>query len=162
MIIKKFIPIITLALITIFCFHSISHASETVTYSYDALDRLVSVTYAGAGSINYVYDQAGDIVNITITSTSSAVTDSDSDGIADDWERMFFNDLTTASPTTDADGDRYSDLWEYLNWKDALFDSYGNIFDPATTNSSHARGYGVGLAPREFISAPWIPLLLGD
>lgn len=162
MTIKKYIPLIISTLITFLFFQCICQASETVTYGYDDLDRLVSVTYAGAGSINYVYDQAGDIINITITSTNSAATDTDSDGIADDWERMFFNNLTSASPTTDADEDRYSDLWEYLNWRDGLLDRNGKTFSPNISNASRARGYGEGLEPRAFISAPWIPLLLED
>jgi YD repeat-containing protein len=160
MISKKYIPFLISTIVTCFCFQFMCRAAETVNYGYDDLDRLVSVEYVGAGSIHYVYDQAGDIINITIIRTNPAVVDSDSDGIADNWEMMFFDDLSIASPTSDSDGDRYSDLWEYLNWKDGLLDRRGNTFDPNTSNASDARGYGVGLERGEFLTAPWIPLLL--
>ena len=40
-------------------------------------------------------------------------TDSDGDGIADEWEQQYFGNLTTASSTTDTDGDGSSDLDEF-------------------------------------------------
>jgi hypothetical protein len=41
-------------------------------------------------------------------------TDSDSDGIADAWERTYFGNLVVANDETDYDGDSRSDLGEYL------------------------------------------------
>lgn len=160
MIRKRQISLLIISLLIFLCFHILCQASETITYTYDDLDRLTGVEYAGAGSISYVYNKAGNIVNITIKVTNSTIVDSDSDGIADDWEMMHFNSLATASPTSDADEDWYSDLWEYLNWRDGLLDRSGKTFSPNISNASRARGYGEGLEPRAFISAPWIPLLL--
>ncbi len=39
--------------------------------------------------------------------------DSDSDGIADAWERLHFGGLTTADAMSDTDGDGFSDVGEY-------------------------------------------------
>ena len=135
-------------------------ADEIVTYAYDQLDRLVRVEYTGRGSIVYQYDEAGDIIKLSILTANSADTDADKDGIADDWEIACFNNLTAASAITDADDDGYSDLWEYLNGKDGIMDSAGNPFDPRVANASGSRGYGVGLKSKQF----WLlvlPAILG-
>lgn len=116
-------------------------ADETINYTYDALDRLIGVEYVGKGSVSYTYDKAGDITNLTILVVNSTFVDTDHDGIADDWEMTFWEDLTTASGTTDFDGDGYSDLWEYLNWKQFVFDTDGVVFSPILANSSGSPGY---------------------
>ncbi len=122
--------------------NSLSHAeNEAVNYTYDALDRLIGVEYVGKGSISYSYDKAGDITNLTILVVNNASIDIDQDGIADDWEMLFFQDLTTVSATTDFDGDGYSDLWEYLNWKDMVFDSKGGVYSPIIINAPGGRGH---------------------
>ncbi|MCX5769983.1 MAG: thrombospondin type 3 repeat-containing protein [Candidatus Hydrogenedentes bacterium] len=43
-------------------------------------------------------------------------TDSDADGIGDEWELDWFGDLTTADETTDYDSDGVSDLQEFEVW----------------------------------------------
>ena len=40
-----------------------------ITYSYDDLSRLVTATYQNGNSISYVYDQAGNLLNIAIKTT---------------------------------------------------------------------------------------------
>lgn len=40
---------------------------ENVNYTYDQLDRLIGVEYVNRGSIQYTYDSAGDITNVTIS-----------------------------------------------------------------------------------------------
>jgi hypothetical protein len=47
------------------------------------------------------------------TDTISNGTDSDSDGMADAWERLNFSNLTTATAITDFDGDGVTDAAEY-------------------------------------------------
>ncbi len=136
-------------------------AEETVTYAYDQLDRLVRVEYVGKGSIIYRYDQAGDIIRLSILITGSTIIDTDQDGIADDWEMAYFNNLTSASALSDADDDKYSDLWEYLNGKNGILDSSVNPFDPMVPNRSGSPGYRVGLQSGRF----WLlvlPAILGN
>ncbi len=41
--------------------------------------------------------------------------DADGDGLDDDWENMYFGNITTADATTDSDGDGASDEHEYLS-----------------------------------------------
>lgn len=126
----------------LFLFYSPLYAvDETVNYTYDALDRLIGVEYVGKGSVSYTYDGAGDIIHLTILVNNSTVVDIDHDGIADDWEMFFFNNLTTASATTDGDHDGYTDLWEYLNWEEYLLDSNGFEYSPVVANSANGRGY---------------------
>ena len=45
-------------------------------------------------------------------------TDSDSDGLADEWENFNFGDLTSASGASDMDNDGFSDLTEFQNGED--------------------------------------------
>lgn len=48
-----------------------------------------------------------------LTTTAIRLTDDDQDGIADAWERTYFNNLTTAGAVTDTDKDGVSDVNEY-------------------------------------------------
>ncbi len=138
---KKSILLVIPLLFLFFVHSPIYAADESVNYTYDALDRLIGVEYVGKGSISYTYDEAGDIINLTILVNNSTVIDTDHDGIADDWEMFFFDDLTTASATTDSDQDGYPDLWEYLNWKEGILDNNGIIYTPIAANASNGRGY---------------------
>jgi YD repeat-containing protein len=149
MISKKSLFFLTWAVL-LFAGHGACQAQETIKYGYDELDRLVSVEYVGAGSIHYRYDQAGDIINLTILVTNGTVIDSDNDGIADDWEILYFDKLASASATTDFDNDGYSDLWEYINWKNGILDSDGKIFSPLIHNSPGGPGYNGDLGSSDF------------
>ena len=61
-------------------FSSAAFASETITYTYDALGRLVTV--ARTGTVNngttatYTYDKADNRSNVTVTGASSSCTNS--------------------------------------------------------------------------------------
>ncbi len=77
-------------------------------------------------------------------------TDTDGDGMDDDWERFYFSSLTRASTTSDADGDRYSDLNEYRNWRDGILDPLGSAFDPVLQNAAGGENYGIGLSNHAF------------
>jgi hypothetical protein len=46
--------------------------------------------------------------------TVTVITDSDGDGVDDDWEQHHFDDLTTVTGTSDYDGDGSSDRHEWL------------------------------------------------
>ena len=63
---------------------------------------------------------------------------SDGDDIDDEWELLYFGDLTTADNTTDSDGDGYLDLYEYLNGTNPTIqdppDFLNPNYNPATDN----------------------------
>ena len=42
------------------------HGQSTTAYEYDALGRLVAVDYGTSGSIDYVYDAAGNRTSVSI------------------------------------------------------------------------------------------------
>ncbi len=60
---------------------------------------------ASAGSLN-----SGQ----SIAPCGSGSPDSDGDGIDDDWELVYYPDLTNANESTDSDGDGFIDLHEFL------------------------------------------------
>lgn len=140
----KSILLVIPILLLFFVYSPIYAADESINYTYDALDRLIGVEYVGKGSISYTYDKAGDVINLTILVANSTFIDTDQDGIADDWEMTFWNNLTTASAITDFDGDGYSDLWEYLNWKEQVFDRDGLVYSPIFANAPGGNGYNSG------------------
>ena len=127
---------------------SIYAATISATYQYDNLDRLEKAEFVGAGysaSFTYTYDDSGNLLNVWIESTGSTFIDTDKDGMDDDWERSYFNNLSTANAITDSDGDGYLDIWEYLNWKEGILDPDGFAFDPTVANAAGGRGYKVGI-----------------
>ncbi len=67
--------------------------------------------------------------------------DSDNDGIDDNWEILWFGDLTTASNMTDFDKDGYSDLQEYLNASAGETDPEGNVYNLVVRNSPEGTGF---------------------
>ncbi len=85
-----------------------------------------------------------DIVNGSIYVQQQEFIDSDNDGIDDNWERRFFNDLTSASSTGDFDRDGYTDLQEYLNDLEGERDPENTAYDPTTVNASGGTGYHAG------------------
>ena len=87
---------------------------------------------------------------------ASGITDTDSDGIDDDWEIDWFGDLATADATSDYDKDGYSDKQEYLNSEEGLNDPDGYLYDPTVVNAPGGEGY------KSCVIAPIIQLLLLD
>lgn len=81
-----------------------------------------------------------DIVNGTVY-IQEGLTDTDNDGIDDDWERSFFNNLTSLSGTGDFDQDGYSDLQEYVNDLAGETDPQGGAYNPKVQNAPGGTGY---------------------
>ncbi|MFN0127307.1 MAG: hypothetical protein ACKV19_11545 [Verrucomicrobiales bacterium] len=59
-----------------------------------------------------------DTIDSGLRTDTMRCTDTDSDGMADEWEMAYFGDLTTATFTSNADGDSASDKLEYLSSTD--------------------------------------------
>jgi len=60
---KKSIVAVIFLLLVIFATSTFSFATtRTITYTYDNLDRLTSVSYGGGALISYDYDDAGNIL----------------------------------------------------------------------------------------------------
>lgn len=74
----------------------------TVSYQYDALQRLIGVDYGNGARIAYTYDPAGNILTTVTTSPG----DSDGDGLTDDEE---VNVYGTEPTLFDSDGDGLGD-----------------------------------------------------
>jgi YD repeat-containing protein len=53
------------------CTAAAAHASETTTYTYDALGRLVKVERDDGLKTEYSYDNAGNRTNVTVTTSNS-------------------------------------------------------------------------------------------
>ena len=106
------------------------------------LDSTVAVA---GGDINYrvkAYTATGTSNYSNIyTVNLSQITDSDNDGMDDDWERFCFDSLTTANGSSDFDGDGYYDRTEFLNWRNGVLDPAGYGFDPKVFNISGGQGY---------------------
>ncbi len=83
--------------------------ASLISYTYDAAGRLVAVEYGGGKAINYTYDPAGNLTGLV----QMAFLDSDHDGLDDNWERLYFGDLSR-NGSGDFDQDGQSDLSEYL------------------------------------------------
>ncbi len=112
------------------------------------------------GAFPVILDDVGYAANIVSGQAEftkkSVFTDSDTDGIDDDWEMTYFGNLTTANSVSDFDHDGYSDKQEYLNDKAGLRDPSGKIYDPKIVNAPG----GLGYFPRAI--APILLLLLSD
>lgn len=81
-----------------------------------------------------------DIVSGNI-SVQEGVVDTDNDGIDDNWEKSFFNNLTSLSATGDFDQDGYSDLQEYRNDLAGENDPQGGSYNPKVENAPGGTGY---------------------
>lgn len=60
--------VVTLCL-TVSCF---GQQSDTITYTYDSLNRLTAATYANGATITYTYDAAGNRTSIQVTGGAAA------------------------------------------------------------------------------------------
>ncbi len=77
-----------------------------------------------------------------LNKTAAAMfTDSDHDGIDDNWELLFFGNLQTADSSSDYDRDGYSDVQEYLNNRNRYLDPKGLSFDLTAANAPGGQGY---------------------
>ncbi|NRB37589.1 MAG: hypothetical protein HRU20_03870 [Pseudomonadales bacterium] len=92
----------------------------TITYSNYSYDAVAPMVYLDALSslVGIVpADRDGDGVlnsDDLFPDNAMAQTDSDNDGIADEWENLYFNSLTSVDAVSDFDGDGLSDIDEFL------------------------------------------------
>lgn len=84
--------------------------AELISYSFDTAGRVTGANYNSGPSTTYQYDAVG---NLTRTTTSSVVGDTDNDGMSDAWELQYFGTLARDG-SGDFDGDGMSDLAEFL------------------------------------------------
>jgi parallel beta-helix repeat protein len=75
------------------------------------------------------------------TTAAAMFTDTDHDGIDDNWELLFFGNLQTANSKSDYDRDGYSDVQEYLNNRNHHLDPKGLSFDLTAANAPGGEGY---------------------
>ena len=99
--------------------------SAVITYSYDDLNRLQTVTRSDGPAIAFNYD---DVSNFTTQGVSNSLDtdgdlianfadlDEDGDGMPDAWEIQYgFNPLDPSDAAKDANGNGISNLQEFLN-----------------------------------------------
>ena len=98
--------LLILALATVVC---LPLPAELATYAYDSAGRLVSINYGSGRKTTYHYDSSGNLVR----SADVVLTDSDNDGMDDEWEMDFFKTLARDG-TGDFDLDGMIDLAEFL------------------------------------------------
>lgn len=77
--------------------------------------RVVDQFFAGSGPTRTESANPPRDFSVYSDSAHLAEYDSDNDGIADAWERMFSDDLGAMSHLTDLDADGYTDLEEFIN-----------------------------------------------
>ncbi|MFH2124140.1 MAG: cohesin domain-containing protein [Pseudomonadota bacterium] len=87
----------------------------------------------GSVSISHQVSNGG----IVITDIDN---DIDKDGMDDDWERLYFGDLSH-NGFADSDKDGYTDLQEYLNFMAGELDASGAAFNPMIANEPGGSGY---------------------
>lgn len=82
-----------------------------VTHQFTAKSDTLTVVLDGPAADDPEITDHNAIVNGLTLERISPVTDTDNDGLRDDWEKKYFNNLD-ASPTADADNDGLSNLQE--------------------------------------------------
>ena len=85
-------------------------------FEYDAAGRLGAAIYGSGARIDYRYQLDDSLTNVTINGTQ-AEADTDTDGLPDAWEWVFFNVLTNG-PTGDPNLNGKDNLWEFQNGYD--------------------------------------------
>ena len=110
-----------------FAYSATSIQAATTIYSYDDTGRLIQADYGDQKKIQYTYDAMGNLLKRA--STNGVVeTDSDKDGMPDDWEMQIVNadpddDISSVNdvlPDDNFDGDGLSNLSEYEKGTDPL------------------------------------------
>lgn len=99
-----------------------------ITYSYDDLNRLKTVTRADGPSQQYNYDEAGNFVDQAVLNSPDTDgdlianfvdTDDDNDNLPDTWELQYNLDpLDPTDASEDPDGDGQTNLQEFQGGTD--------------------------------------------
>jgi len=99
--------------------------SAVITYSYDDLNRLQTVTRSDGPAIAFNYDDVGNFTTQGVSNSldtdgdliaNFADLDEDGDGMPDAWEIQYgFNPLDPSDAAKDANGNGISNLQEFLN-----------------------------------------------
>ncbi|MDD5760276.1 MAG: thrombospondin type 3 repeat-containing protein [Desulfobulbaceae bacterium] len=122
--------------------------AEEVTYRYDAAGRLKSMTDTEPVAVARI-DFSFDAVGNQVSRVSSMKTDSDNDGMPDEWEvQNGLDPLNPADAQLDADADGLVNLDEFLNGT--------NPHNPDTDNDGFGDGLEVadGFDPNDPASHP--------
>jgi YD repeat-containing protein len=95
----------------------IQAAPQTVRYTYDAANRLITVVYDKSGAIHYQYDESGNRTRKTVIGPGNPRADYDGNALADLWEYIYFG-FTGVSSTGDPDHDGRNNAQEAICWTD--------------------------------------------
>ena len=105
-------------LLTIVAIAACAGRAGAQAFEYDAAGRLGAAVFGGGARIDYRYQLDDSLTNIVIAGTQ-AEADTDTDGLPDAWEWVFFNVLTNG-PTGDPNLHGKDNLWEFQNGYDPL------------------------------------------
>ncbi|NCA81443.1 MAG: hypothetical protein EOM72_01675 [Opitutae bacterium] len=105
-------------LLTIVAIAACAGRAGAQAFEYDAAGRLGAAVFGGGARIDYRYQLDDSLTNIVIAGTQ-AEADTDTDGLPDAWEWVFFNVLTNG-PTGDPNQNGKDNLWEFQNGYDPL------------------------------------------
>lgn len=112
-VVKRLFILITMLLITAIYILPAIATTQNITYTYDNLDRLTSVSYGSESSITYEYDDAGNILKVAMQAGTQDIVDTDNDGIPDKTEDSNNNGSVDVGETdpikSDSDGDGIQD-----------------------------------------------------
>jgi PKD repeat protein len=114
---------------------SIDSTLQNPSYTYSSTG-IYTVTLTVTGSNGSDSETKNNYILVTDLST-----DSDSDGIPDDWEILYFQNLTTCDATSDFEKDGYTDLQEYFNMLNNETDPKGIQYHPKVINAPGGTGY---------------------
>jgi len=101
-------------------------------------------------TITVTASSGGKSISQTITVETIDFIDTDNDGIADEWERRQFGNLTTADDDSDVDGDGVSDKDEFIANTDPNVDNIAPVFASISKATLNAKGRKTGFALSDF------------